>query len=92
MASFVLGIVGLALLLCGWVIAQAPSLILGILAIIFGQMAKGEIAANPELQGEGKAKAGFIMGIIATAIAAVFLIAVILFSILGESTNPYYDY
>ncbi len=77
-ASMVLGIVGLSLLGCGWIILQIPSIVLGVLAIIFGKMAKDEIATNPELEGDSKAKAGFIMGIVSTAIGAAWFVIVLL--------------
>ncbi|MBK8294159.1 MAG: DUF4190 domain-containing protein [Solirubrobacterales bacterium] len=55
-----------------------PALVLGILAIVFGHLSKQEIAANPGMEGEGQAKAGFIMGIICTALAGIgFVIMVI---------------
>lgn len=77
-ASMVMGIIGLALLLCGWVILQLPSIILGILAIIYGKMAKDEIAANPALSNEGQATAGFIMGIISCALGGIWLVIVLI--------------
>jgi hypothetical protein len=78
-ASMVLGIVGLVSLLCAWIFFQVPALVLGILAIVFGHQAKGEIAASPGMEGEGQAKAGFIMGIITTALSAVgFIVMVII--------------
>lgn len=55
--ALILGIVGL--ICCG---------ICAILAIIFGKQAKDEIAANPGMQGEGQAQAGFILGIVGTAL------------------------
>jgi hypothetical protein len=77
-ASMVLGIVALVSLFCAWLVLALPSLIMGIIAIVLAQMAKKEIAERPGLEGEGQAKAGFIMGIIATAISAItFLILVI---------------
>ena len=67
-----------SLLFCGWIFLELPSLILGILAIVFGHIAKGEIAAAPGMEGEGQAKAGFIMGIIATALSALWFVFIII--------------
>lgn len=60
--SLVLGIVGLVC--CG--------LVAGIPAIVLGNMAKNEIAASGGAQGgAGMAKAGLILGIVATAFSVV---------------------
>lgn len=77
-ASMVLGIVALVSLFCAWLLFQVPALILGILAIVFGHLAKQEIAENPELEGEGQAKAGFVMGIVATALAGIGFIVMVI--------------
>lgn len=77
-ASMVLGIVGLVSLACAWLVFGVPALILGILAIVFGSQAKKEIAAQPGLEGEGQAKAGFIMGIITTSLAGITLVILII--------------
>ena len=67
-ASLVLGIVGLIL------IPILPS----ILAIVFGGSAKREIdGSGGSLGGRGLATAGIVLGWIALAIWAVFLIAVV---------------
>lgn len=76
-ASMVLGIVGLVFLFCGWLFLELPSLIMGILAIVLGHLAKQEIAENPGMEGEGQAKAGFIMGIVGTVLAGLWLIIVL---------------
>lgn len=76
-ASMVLGIVALVCLFCFWFILEIPSLVLGILAIVFGHLAKQEIAERPGLEGEDQAKAGFIMGIVATALSVVFAIIIV---------------
>ncbi|MBK5233955.1 MAG: DUF4190 domain-containing protein [Thermoleophilia bacterium] len=78
-ASMVLGIVALVSLFCAWLVFQIPVLILGILAIVFGQMAKKEIAETPGLGGADQAKAGFIMGIVATVLGGIgFIVMIIL--------------
>lgn len=66
-ASLVLGIVGL--LIC--------PLVCSVLAIIFGQRAKREIAANPGLGGAGIAQAGFILGIVGLVFGILFAILVV---------------
>ncbi|MFA5890135.1 MAG: DUF4190 domain-containing protein [Actinomycetota bacterium] len=47
-----------------------------ILGIVFGSMAKRRIAENPELQGEGLARAGVIVGWV--GIGLVLLVAILL--------------
>jgi hypothetical protein len=60
--SLVLGILGLVC--CG--------LLAGIPAIVLGNMARNEIAASGGMQtGDGMAKAGFIIGIVATALSVL---------------------
>lgn len=67
-ASLVLGIIGLVLF----------PIIPSILAIVFGNSAKHEIdASGGSLGGRGAASAGVILGWVALAIWAVFLIAVV---------------
>ncbi len=67
-ASLVLGIVGL--LTCGCLIGS-------ILAIVFGSMAKKEIAASGGAKsGAGLAQAGFILGIVGVALAVLYWIVV----------------
>lgn len=74
----VLGIVGLVALTCGWVLLQIPSIVMGILAIVFGKQAQRDIAERPELEGGPQATAGFVMGIITVSLAAVtFLVLII---------------
>lgn len=77
-AAMVLGIVALVSLLCGWIFLELPSLILGILAIVFGHLGKKETAERPGLEGEGQAQAGFIMGIVATALAAIWFVFIVI--------------
>jgi Domain of unknown function (DUF4190) len=71
--ALVLGIVSL---LCCPVICS-------ILAIVFGKQAKDEIAANPGMQGQGQAQAGFILGIISLALAGLYLVAVLISAAAG---------
>jgi len=70
----VLGISGLVSLTVCWILFGVPSLVLGILAIVYGQLARREIRENPNLHGSGQATAGFVMGIITTALASLTLI------------------
>jgi len=77
-ASMVMGIVALVSLLCSWLILALPSLALGILAIVFGQMARNEIKANPGMDGDSQATAGFVTGIVATSISALILILMVI--------------
>ena len=75
-AAMALGISGLASLTVCWILSAVPSLVLGILAIVYGQLARSEIRENPALRGSSQAIAGFVMGIVTTALAgltAVFL-------------------
>lgn len=57
-AALVLGILGLVF---------CP-IVCSVLAIIFGQQAKGEIERDPSLGGAGMATAGFVMGIVGLAL------------------------
>lgn len=63
-AALVLGIVGLVL---------CP-IICSVLAIIFGQQAKGQIERDPNLTGAGLAQAGYIMGIVGLALVGVAVV------------------
>jgi hypothetical protein len=69
-ASLVLGIVG---------ISGCP-VVASIIAIVLGNQAKARIAANPELQGEGMAKAGVILGYVGIALVGVFVLFYALFA------------
>ncbi|MBR9921913.1 MAG: DUF4190 domain-containing protein [Bacteroidetes bacterium] len=53
-------------------------LVCSILAVIFGSIAKRRIEENPELKGYGMAQAGYVLGIIALALAALGLIIILL--------------
>jgi hypothetical protein len=78
-AAMVLGICSLAtLVFCAWLITGFPSLVLGILAIVFGHQAKGEIEKNPGLAGRGQAQAGFVMGLITVGLSVLFLVVVLI--------------
>ena len=65
-ASLILGI--LSLILCS---------LLAPVAIIYGNQAKEEIAANPGLGGRGLAQAGVILGWIGVAVMVIGLIVVL---------------
>ena len=64
----------IAALVCGIGSLILFGVILGIIAIVLGVIARKEIAGNPQLKGSGMALAGIITGVIG-AILAVVLIA-----------------
>jgi hypothetical protein len=45
-----------------------------VLGIIFGKMARTRLAANPQLEGEGLAQIGIILGWVGLAIGVLFLL------------------
>ena len=51
-------------------------IILGIIAVVLGVVAKREIEADPRLSGDGLATAGIAVGAIAFVLAIVILITV----------------
>lgn len=63
--------------------------ILGIIAIVFGKKAMNEIKVSRE-GGHGMAVAGFVMGIIGTALYAIVIFFVILAASFFTSTYYYY--
>jgi hypothetical protein len=63
-ASLVLGIVGLVV---------CP-IICSVLAIVFGQQAKGQIERDPNLGGAGLAQAGYIMGIVGLVLYGLLIL------------------
>ena len=80
MPAMVLGIVSLVVLplacCCGF--GGLAPLILGILAIVFGVMARNRITASQgALGGRGKAMAGIITGAIAVGLAVILIILVL---------------
>jgi len=81
-ASMVLGI-------CS--IAVCP-IIPGVLAIIFGIMAKREIDENPGMEGRGQAQAGVILGIVGLALWTIAIIAYIAIIIVAVSATDDYSY
>ena len=81
--SLILGIV--SLICCGFVA--------GVPAAILGNMAKKEIEASGGAQsGAGMAQAGFILGIIGTALSAIGLILYILFIALAIGSSSVRTY
>jgi hypothetical protein len=71
----VLGITSVVLGWCCFVFGVA-----GVAAIVLGRMSQREIAANPAtLTGAGMARAGFVLGIVGTALTVVALVLNILF-------------
>jgi hypothetical protein len=82
LASMVLGICGaVSVFLCSWITFGLISLVLGILAIVFGVVGKNEIRDHPELGGSGQAQAGFVLGIITTVLSVLLMIAIIVVAI-----------
>jgi hypothetical protein len=73
-ASLVLGIVGLVCC-CG-------TLVLSVLAIIFGVLAKSEMKRSGNHEGEGMATAGFVLGIVGLV---VHLISIMIWLLLFVS-------
>lgn len=78
-ASLVLAIIGLIFVVLG--------IILGPLAICYANKAKKEIAERPtELDGACQAKAGFIIGIIATILSIIWIILIAITIATGAAT------
>lgn len=80
--AMILGIVGLVLfpLSCCCGVGGLASIILGILAIVFGVMARNRInASGGTLGGSGKAMAGIITGGIAVGLAVIGAIVYFVF-------------
>tara|TARA_B110000285_G_C14717467_1_gene420600 strand:- start:224 stop:559 length:336 start_codon:yes stop_codon:yes gene_type:complete len=74
-ASLVLGILSIVLFFTSWL-----AIVMGILAIIFGVVAKNKIKADPDLAHTGgAAKGGIIMGIIGIVIVIIMIIVVAMF-------------
>ena len=73
-----LGITSIVATFCNGV----PGLIIGIIAIVLGNLRMKEYQADPSLYSQASynnAKAGFITGIIGTALAAFFVIILFIF-------------
>lgn len=68
-AAMVLGILGVLVAF----LIPAVGLILGVIAIVFGRMAKTETATGRK-SGRGNAQAGFVLGIIAVVVAVINMI------------------
>jgi hypothetical protein len=80
--SLVLAIVGLIFLVLG--------IILGPIAICLANQAKKEIRERPqELDGACQAKAGFIIGIVATILSVIWLILIIVVVASGAAATSY---
>jgi hypothetical protein len=73
-ASLTLGILGLVFLL----FCYPVSLVLGILAVIFGAIGRKQVSANGASGSAGQAVAGLVMGIITLSLAALMTLAVVL--------------
>ena len=61
--------------------------ILGPLAIHYANRAKATVRENPELQGEGMAVAGFVLGIIDTVLGFFGVIYIIFMIVMAVSTT-----
>lgn len=80
--SMVLGIIGLIFLILG--------IVLGPIAICLANQAKQEIRERPrEVGGECQAKAGFIMGIIATVLSVIWIVLIIVLVASGAAAASY---
>jgi hypothetical protein len=80
--AMVLGICGLVFSFC----CGPIGLVCGILAIVFGNQAKQQIAQNPIWAADlGKAKSGVIMGWIAIALSIIVTAASIIFQVSAAS-------
>ena len=62
-------------LVCGIISLLLFGIILGVVAVVLGVMARNEIKANPNLDGDGLALAGIITGAIGAVLALVLIIA-----------------
>ena len=60
-------------LVCGIISLVILGVILGVVAIVLGTMARREIQANPDLEGDGMALAGIITGAIGAVLAVVLI-------------------
>jgi hypothetical protein len=76
--SLVLGIVGLVTI----------PLLASIAAIVVGKAAQQEIARTPDLEGEGSASAGIILGWIGVALAVVVLLLLVVAVSCVTSSGP----
>ncbi len=76
-AALVLGICGLVL---------CPP-VLSIPAIVFGALAMRDTGRDPALEGRGMAIAGFVTGIVGTALGLILIILVIAFGIAAEQES-----
>lgn len=84
--ALVLGITSVVLGWCCFVFGFA-----GVAAIILGRISQREIAAKPgALTGEGMARAGFILGIIGTALTVVALVLNIIWFTNGIGQFDFY--
>ncbi len=62
-------------LVCGIISLILFGIILGVVAVVLGTMARKEIRENPNLDGDGMALAGIITGAIGAVLALVLIIA-----------------
>jgi hypothetical protein len=78
--ALVLGILGFVFAIC----CSLLGLIIGVVAIILGRVARKEIASTGGAQGgDGMAKAGFILGIVDVVISVILIIVGIVLSANG---------
>jgi hypothetical protein len=75
-ASMILGIISIPAM-CGYFVG---GLFPGILAIIFGHIARGQIRRD-QSTGDGMAVAGLVMGYISTIVGAIAIVIIVLFFI-----------
>jgi hypothetical protein len=63
----------IAALVCGIISLILFGIVLGVVAVVLGTMARKEIAADPSLEGDGMALAGIITGAIGALLAVVLI-------------------
>ena len=78
-ASLVLGILGIVT--CGYTFLVAP-----LLAVIFGVIAKRQIAERGQ-GGQGLAQWGFILGVIGLVVSVLLIVLVFVLGIFGATTQ-----
>ncbi len=82
--SMVLGIIGLAILpFSAFTFFAVPSIILGVLAVVFGQQGRSEIARSPGMGGAAQAKAGLITGSIALGLVLILVLLAVVVGVLA---------
>jgi len=88
MVSLIIGIVALPFAFCCSIFG-----LIGIAAIVLGRQGSKEIAASAGAEtGEGMAKAGFVLGIVATVLAVIMTIVSVVLVARGHSSLNFRSY